>query len=80
MARPWRRWSSTRATTATSTRSSPCSVYRRGARAIVALRFYDDLSEAAIAEALGIRPGTVKSQLARGLEQLRGELGSLEGT
>jgi RNA polymerase sigma factor (sigma-70 family) len=48
-------------------------------RAIVALRFYDDLPEAAIAEVLGIRLGTVKSQLSRGLEQLRGELGSLEG-
>lgn len=48
-------------------------------RAIVVLRFYDDLPEAEIAEALGIRVGTVKSQLSRGLEQLRGELGSLEG-
>lgn len=47
-------------------------------RAVVVLRFYDDLSEAQIAEVLGVRVGTVKSQLSRGLEQLRDELGTLE--
>lgn len=46
-------------------------------RAVVALRFYDDLSEAQIAEVLGVRVGTVKSQLSRALEQLRGDLGAL---
>ena len=40
-------------------------------RAAVVLRYYEDLSEAEIAEALGVRPGTVKSLLHRGLTQLR---------
>jgi RNA polymerase sigma-70 factor (sigma-E family) len=40
-------------------------------RAAVILRYYQDLSEAEIAEALGVRPGTVKSLLHRGLAQLR---------
>lgn len=49
-----------------------------GRRAIVALRFYDDMTEARIAEVLGISIGTVKSQLSRALEQLRRELGDQE--
>ncbi len=49
-------------------------------RAVVVLRFYDDLSEGQIAEALGISAGTVKSQLSRALEQLRPLLGAPEGT
>jgi RNA polymerase sigma-70 factor (sigma-E family) len=40
-------------------------------RAAVVLRFYAGLSERDIAAALGIRPGTVKSMLHRGLAQLR---------
>ncbi len=40
-------------------------------RAALVLRYYEDLSEADIAEALGVRPGTVKSLLSRGLDQLR---------
>ena len=43
-------------------------------RAVLVLRFYEDLSEAQIAEVLGCRPGTVKSNLARGLDRLRKEL------
>lgn len=43
-------------------------------RAIVALRFYDDLPLDAIADTLGISTGTVKSQLSRALDQLRDEL------
>lgn len=39
--------------------------------AAIVLRFYDGLSEARIAEVLGVRPGTVKSLLSRGLAQLR---------
>jgi RNA polymerase sigma-70 factor (sigma-E family) len=40
-------------------------------RAALVLRYYEDLSEADIAETLGVRPGTVKSLLSRGLDQLR---------
>jgi RNA polymerase sigma-70 factor (sigma-E family) len=40
-------------------------------RAAIVLRFYEDRSEADIAEVLGVRPGTVKSLLHRGLAQLR---------
>lgn len=43
-------------------------------RLAVILRYYADLPEAEIAAALGVRPGTVKSLLHRGLEQLRREL------
>jgi len=40
-------------------------------RAVVVLRFYCDLSVEQTADILGISPGTVKSQAARGLETLR---------
>jgi RNA polymerase sigma-70 factor (sigma-E family) len=40
-------------------------------RAAVVLRFYEDRSEADIADLLGVRPGTVKSLLHRGLATLR---------
>ena len=40
-------------------------------RSVVVLRFYDDLTEADIAAAMGTSVGTVKSQLSRALEQLR---------
>jgi RNA polymerase sigma factor (sigma-70 family) len=43
-------------------------------RAVLALRFYEDLPEAEIARVLGCRPGTVKSSLHRGLAKLREEL------
>jgi RNA polymerase sigma factor (sigma-70 family) len=43
-------------------------------RAVIALRFYEDLSEAEIARVLGCRPGTVKSSLHRGLARLREEM------
>ena len=47
-------------------------------RAIVVLRYYDDLSEAQIADALGCRPGTVKSQAAAALTTLRRTLGAFD--
>lgn len=40
-------------------------------RAVVVLRFHDDLSEAEVARTLGMALGTVKSHASRGLEQLR---------
>jgi len=40
-------------------------------RAILVLRFYEDLSEAAIADVMGIAAGTVKSQCATALRRLR---------
>lgn len=52
-------------------------------RAVVVLRFYEDLSEAQIAEALGCRPGTVKSQASAAMKTLRTRMGDtyqLRGT
>jgi RNA polymerase sigma-70 factor (sigma-E family) len=43
----------------------------RGQRAVIVLRFYDDLTEAQTAELLGVSVGTVKSQTARALKALR---------
>jgi RNA polymerase sigma-70 factor (sigma-E family) len=43
----------------------------RRTRAVIVLRYYEELSEAEIAEALGITRGTVKSQASRGLALLR---------
>jgi len=40
-------------------------------RAVVVLRYFDDLSEAETAQMLGCSLGTVKSQTARGLARLR---------
>jgi RNA polymerase sigma factor (sigma-70 family) len=43
-------------------------------RAAIVLRFYEDLSEADTAQALGVAVGTVKSMVSRGMERLRVEL------
>ena len=44
-------------------------------RAIVVLRFYEDLSEAQVADLLGCSVGTVKSTASRALARLRGMVG-----
>lgn len=43
-------------------------------RAVLVLRYYEDLSEAQIASTLGCSPGTVKSQAAKGMGKLRAAL------
>ena len=40
-------------------------------RAVIVLRYYEDLTEAQIAEVLGCSPGTVKSQASAALTNLR---------
>jgi RNA polymerase sigma-70 factor (sigma-E family) len=45
-------------------------------RAAIVLRFYEDLTEAQTAEAMGVSVGTVKSQVSDGLKKLRNKLGT----
>ena len=45
-------------------------------RAVIVLRYYEDLSEAEIVQVLGCAPGTVKSQAADALRSLRAVLGA----
>lgn len=47
----------------------------RRQREVIALRYWSDLTEAQIAQALSIAPGTVKSTAARALRALAGTLG-----
>jgi RNA polymerase sigma-70 factor (sigma-E family) len=47
-------------------------------QAVLALRFAEDLTDQAIAEVLGIRASTVRSQATRGLAALRAELTASE--
>ena len=50
----------------------------RQQRAVLVLRYYEDLSDSEIAELLGIAPGTVRSNAARGLAALRDTLSAEE--
>ena len=45
-------------------------------RAAIVLRYYEDLTEAQTAEALGVSVGTVKSQVSDGLKRLRALMGA----
>jgi RNA polymerase sigma-70 factor (sigma-E family) len=45
-------------------------------RAAIVLRYYEDLTEAQTAEAMGVSIGTVKSQVSDGLKRLRARLGT----
>ncbi|MGI5485796.1 SigE family RNA polymerase sigma factor [Microtetraspora malaysiensis] len=48
-------------------------------RAVLVLRYWEDMSEAETAASLGCSVGTVKSQAARGLARIRTRLATLEG-
>ena len=48
-------------------------------RAVIVLRYYEDLSEQQIADTLGCSPGTVKSQASDALKALRTHLAEAEG-
>jgi RNA polymerase sigma-70 factor (sigma-E family) len=48
-------------------------------RAVVVLRYFEDLTEAATAQALGMSVGSVKSQTSRGLHRLREHLTATMG-
>jgi RNA polymerase sigma-70 factor (sigma-E family) len=48
-------------------------------RAVVVLRYYEDLTEQQIAEALGCSTGTVKSTASDALKSLRARIASTEG-
>jgi RNA polymerase sigma-70 factor (sigma-E family) len=52
------------------------AVLTPGQRAVLVLRYFDDLSEAQIAQLLGCSTGTVKSQTARAMARLRETVGA----
>jgi RNA polymerase sigma-70 factor (ECF subfamily) len=49
-----------------------------GDRLVIALRHFEQLGEAEMADVLGCRPGTVKSRLSRAMARLRRQLDGVE--
>lgn len=47
---------------------------------MIVLRYFEDLSEADIAEVLGCSPGTVKSQASKALHRLRTLMPEVSGS
>ncbi|WP_395110922.1 SigE family RNA polymerase sigma factor [Actinomadura sp. SCN-SB] len=79
MARPPERPASTSATHTVELRGTLMEELRKlgpRQRAVLVLRFWEDLSEAETARVLGCSVGTVKSQASRGLARLRERLDS----
>jgi RNA polymerase sigma-70 factor (sigma-E family) len=88
----WRRWTSRELPTGTMPErpSAPVDVETREVvwsalaglpprqRAVIVLRYYEDLSEAQIAQTLGCSQGTVKSQASKAMRHLRGMTGLRE--
>lgn len=52
----------------------------RQQRAVLVLRFYEDLGERQIADVLGVSVGTVRSHSARGLSRMRAALAMLDAS
>jgi DNA-directed RNA polymerase specialized sigma24 family protein len=50
-----------------------------GQRAVLVLRYYEDLTEAQTAAVLGCTVGSVKTQTSRALSKLRGIVGTADG-
>ncbi|MFG1922697.1 SigE family RNA polymerase sigma factor [Cryptosporangium sp. NPDC048952] len=51
----------------------------RQQRAVLVLRFYEDLDDTAIGELIGCSPATVRAHASRGLARLRGTVHEYEG-
>ena len=85
--RPWRRETTTESMPETSldgpdttTRDTLLAALRgvpARQRTALVLRYWEDMSMAEVAEAMGCSVGTAKSQAARGLERLRSELAAI---
>ncbi|MFI6800858.1 SigE family RNA polymerase sigma factor [Streptosporangium canum] len=52
----------------------------RRQRAVLVLRYYEQLTDAEIAKVLGVSPGTVRSHASRGLDNLRSSLSPAPAT
>ena len=69
------------ATAAHASREAAWQLLRRlprRQRAVLVLRYYEDLSDAQIGEVLGCAPSTVRSQASRALATLRAALPAMD--